>query len=170
MKLRNHNYRDSLRQTIKEEIQKQLFLQEIFDSSPFKTKFKFIGNGYEIKCETFKDNQNNTIQIIFHKMGENLFEVDFTVNGNSYENSDITYSLKDYTSLISTVFKCIEQFIKEYSPKGLHIEGEDSLTKQDIGKKGQKNTIYKYALQNVDIPPNYILLTNESGGVQIIKK
>jgi hypothetical protein len=86
------------------------------------------------------------------------------------KNLDITYSIKEYSSLILTVFKCIEQFINEYSPEGLYIEGEDSFTKQDIGKKGQKNAIYKYALQNVDIPPNYILLTNESGGVQILKK
>ena len=170
MKLRNHNYKDSLRQTIKEEIQKQLFLQEIFDSSPFKTEFTFFDSGHEIKCESFKDNQGNNIQIIFHKLNSEFYEIDFTVNGSSYENTDINYSIKEYTSLISTVFKCIEQFINEYSPKGLHIEGEDSLTKQDIGKKGQKNTIYKYALQNIDVPPNYVLLTNESGGVQILKK
>lgn len=42
MKLRNHNYKNSLEQIIKEEIQKQLFLQEIFDSLPFKTKFIFL--------------------------------------------------------------------------------------------------------------------------------
>jgi hypothetical protein len=170
VKLRNHNYKNSLRQTVKEEIQKQLFLQEIFDSSPFKTEFVFFDSEYGIKSESFKDNQGNNIQVIFHKLSSGFYEIDFTVNGNSYENSNIVYSLKEYTSLISTVFKCIEQFINEYSPKGLHIEGEDSLTKQDIGKKGQKNTIYKYALQNIDVPPNYVLLTNESGGVQILKK
>ena len=68
------------------------------------------------------------------------------------------------------MFKCIEQFIKEYFPKGLYIEGEDSFTKENIGKKGQKNAIYKYALKGIDIPLNYTLLTNESGGVQILKK
>jgi hypothetical protein len=170
MKLRNHNYKDSLRQTIKEEIQNQLFLQEIFDSSPFKTEFIFFDYGYEIKCETFKDNQGNNIQVIFHKLSSGFFEIDFIVNGNSYENSDIDYSLKEYTSLISTVFKCIEQFIEEYSPQGVKIEGEDSFTKQEKGKKGQKNTIYKYALQNIDVPPNYVFLTDESGGVEILKK
>ncbi len=170
MKLRNHNYKDSLRQIIKEEIQNQLFLQEIFDSSPFKTKFTFFDSGYEIKCESFKDNQGNNIQVIFHKLSRGFYEIDFSVNGSSYENSDIDYSLKEYTSLISTVFKCIEQFMEEYSPQGVKIEGEDSFTKQDIGKKGQKNSIYKYALQNIDVPPNYVLLTNESGGVQILKK
>ena len=170
MKLRNHNYKDSLRQIIKEEIQNQLFLQEIFDSLPFKTEFTFFDSGYEIKCESFKDNQGNNIQVIFHKLSMGFYEIDFSVNGSSYENSDIDYSLKEYTSLISTVFKCIEQFIEGYSPQALKIEGEDSFTKQDIGKKGQKNSIYKYALQNIDVPPNYVLLTNESGGVQILKK
>ena len=170
MKLRNHNYKNSLRQTIKEEIQKQLFLQEIFDSSPFKTEFTFFDSEYEIKCGVFKDNQENDIQVIFHKMRGENYEIDFTVNGSSYENSNIEYSIKEYTSLISTIFKCIEQFIAEYSPQGMKIEGEDSFTKQEKGKQGQKNAIYKYALQNINIPPNYVLLTNESGGVQILKK
>ena len=170
MKLRNHTYKNSLRQTIKEEIQKQLFLQEIFDSSPFKTEFTFFDSGYEIKCNPFKDNQGNNIQVISHKLSSGFYEIDFTVNGNSYENSDIDYSIKEYTSLISTVFKCIEQFIEEYAPQGVKIEGEDSFTKQEKGKKGQKNTIYKYALQNIDVPPNYVLLTDESGGVEILKK
>jgi hypothetical protein len=170
MKLRSHNYKNSLKQIIKEEIQKQLSLQEIFDSSPFKTEFVFFDSGYEIQSESFKDNQENNIQVIFHKLNSGFYEVDFTVNGSSYENTDINYSIKEYTSLISTVFKCIEQFINEYSPKGLYIEGEDSFTKENIGKKGQKNAIYKYALKGIDIPLNYTLLTNESGGVQILKK
>jgi hypothetical protein len=170
VKLRSYNYKNSLRQTIREEIQKQLFLKEIFDSSPFKTKFNFRDIEYKIKSEYFKDNQENTIQVIFHKMRGENYEVDFTVNGSSYENLGVAYSVKEYSSLISTVFKCVEQFIDEYSPEGLYIEGEDSIVKKDIGKKGQKNAIYKYALQNVDIPSNYLLLTNESGGVQILKK
>jgi hypothetical protein len=170
MKLRNHNYKNSLKQIIKEEIQNQLFLQEIFDSSPFKTEFTFFNSGYEIKCEVFKDSQGNNIQVIFHRLNNGFYEIDFTVNGSSYENTDIGYSIKEYASLISTIFKCIEQFIDEYSPQGVKIEGEDSFTKQEKGKQGQKNAIYKYALQDIDVPPNYILLTDESGGVEILKK
>lgn len=167
MKLRNHNYKNSLEQIIKEEIQKQLFLQEIFDSLPFKTKFIFFNSENEIKCDSFKDNQGNDIQVTFHELNNGFFEIDFTVNGSSYENIGIDYSLKEYTSLILTVFKCIEQFIEEYSPQGVKIEGEDSFTKQE---KGQKNTIYKYALQNIDTPADYVLLTDENGGVEILKK
>ena len=170
MKLRDYNYKQVLRQIIKEEIQKYPYLKEIFDSSPFKTQFNFINSGNEIKCETFNDNQGNKIQVIFHKMRRENYEIDFTVNGNSYENKDIDYSIKEYSSLISTVFKCIEQFIEEYSPEGLYIEGEDSFTKQDLEKKGQKNSIYKYSLKNINLPSDYVLLTNESGGVQILKK
>lgn len=170
MKLRSYNYKQVLKQIIKEEILKCSHLQEIFDSSPFKTQFDFQDDGYKVKSEYFKDNQENNIQVIFHKMRGENYEIDFTVNGSSYENLDIIYSIKEYSSLISTVFKCIEQFINEYSPEGLYIEGEDSITKKDIGKKGQKNSIYKYALENINIPPNYVLLTNESGGVQILKK
>jgi hypothetical protein len=170
MKLRNHNYKNSLKQIIKEEILKHSYLQEIFDSSPFKTQFNFYDTEYEIKCESFQDFQKNNIQVIFHKMRRECYEVDFTVNGNSFENLDINYSLKEYTSLISTVFKCIEQFINDFSPQALNIEGEDSFTKQEKGKEGQKNAIYKYALKNIDLSLNYTILTNESGGVQILKK
>lgn len=170
MKLRGYNYRDVLKQIIEEEVLKYSNLLEIFDSSPFQSHFRFLKYEYGVKSETFKDNQGNTIQVIFHKMNNENYEVDFTVNGSSYENLNIVYSVKDYSSLIQTVFKCIEQFIEEYDPEGLGIEGEDSLTKIDVGKKGQKNSIYKYALKNINIPPNYVLLTNENGGVQILKK
>ena len=170
MKLRNHNYKQVLRQIIKEEILKHSHLQEIFDSSSFKTQFNFQDDGYGIKSENFKDSQGNKIQVIFHKMRREYYEVDFTVNGSSLENLDINYSLKEYTSLISTVFKCIEQFINEYSPEGLNIEGEDSFTKQEKGKEGQKNAIYKYALKNINLPLNYTILTNEDGKSQILKK
>jgi hypothetical protein len=170
MKLRNHNYKQVLRKIIKEEILKYSNLQELFNTSPFQNKFTFLDSGYEIKCKSFKDSQENNIQVIFHKMNKGYYEIDFTVNGNSLENTDIEYTVKEYSSLISTIFKCVEQFMKEYSPLGLNIEGEDSFIKQDKGKKGQKNAIYKYALQDIDIPPNYVLLTNESGESQILKK
>ena len=170
MKLRKYNYKQTLKQIIKEEIHKFPFLKEIFDSSPFKTEFEFINSEGDIRCKSFQDNQQNSIQVIFHKMRRECYEVDFMVNGSSYENKNIDYSIKEYSSLISTVFKCIEQFIEEYSPGGVYIEGEDSITKKDIGKEGQKNAIYKYALKNINIPLNYVLLTNENGGVQILKK
>lgn len=165
MKLRNINYKQILREIIFEEILKHPTLNEIFDSPPFKTEFIFNDN----KCKAFTDGKGNMIQVIFHKMVNDYYEVDFTVNGNSYENTDVDYSFKDYTSLISTVFKCMEQFIKEFSPQGLYIEGEDSFTKQDKGKKGQKNIIYKYALKQITLPTDYKMLTNEYGGVQILK-
>ena len=165
MKLRNINYKQILREIIYEEILKHPTLNEIFDSPPFKTEFIFNDN----KCKAFTDGKGNVIQVIFHKMVNGYYEVDFTVNGNSYENTDVNYSFKDYTSLISTVFKCMEQFIKEFSPQGLYIEGEDSFTKQDKGKKGQKNIIYKYALKQITLPTDYKMLTNEYGGVQILK-
>lgn len=170
MKLRNYNYKQVLRQIIKEEIQKYPYLKEIFDSSPFKTQFNFQDTGYEIKSELFEDNQENKIQVIFHKMRRENYEVDFTVNGRSLSNEDIKYSVKEYASLISTIFKCIEQFIEECSPEGLNIEGEDSFAKKDIGKEGQKNAIYKYALKNIEVPLNYVILTNEDGSSQILKK
>jgi len=170
MKLRSYNYKNSLRQIIREEIQKQPYLQEIFDSSPFKTEFIFVEENDRIKCEPFQDNQQNSIQVIFHKMRRECYEVDFMVNGRSLSNENINYSIKEYTSLISTVFKCVEQFIKEISPQALNIEGEDSFFKQEKGKKGQKNAIYKYALKGLSLPSNYTILTNEDGTSQILKK
>jgi hypothetical protein len=170
MKLRRDNYKQVLNHIIKEEITKQLQLKEIFDSKPFKTQFELISSEFGIECKQFKDIQNNIIKVIFHKMRRECYEIDFTVNGSSFENENVSYSLKEYTSLISTIFKCIEQFLKEYNPLGIVFDGSDSSKKIDIGKEGQKNTIYKYALQSIDIPPNYSLLTNENSGAQILKK
>ena len=170
MKLKKYNYKNILRVIIREEIEKHYQLKEIFDSPPFKTDFHFTDSGYGIKCDPFEDNQGNKIQVIFHKMRKECYEVDFTVNGSSMENLDINYPLIEYTPLIATVFKCVEQFIKEYSPQALNIEGEDSFSKQEKGKEGQKNLIYKYALKNTEIPSDYVMLTNDDGGVQFIKK
>ena len=170
MKLRKYNYKQTLKQIIKEEIQKFPFLQEIFDSSPFKIEFEFINSDGDIRCKSFQDNQQNSIQVIFHKMRRECYEVDFTVNGRSLSNENINYSIKEYTSLISTVFKCIEQFIKDFSPQALNIEGDDSFFKQEKGKMGQKNAIYKYALKGLSLPLNYTILTNEDGTSQILKK
>jgi hypothetical protein len=170
MKLKNYNYKQVLREIIIEEISKYSHLQEIFDSQPFKTQFEFIDLDNSIRCKSFNDPQTNSIQVIFHKMRRECYEVDFMVNGNSYENLDIDYSLSEYTSLISTIFKCIEQFISEFSPAGLDVGGLESNKKIEAGRKGQKNAIYKYALQSIDIPSNYSLLTNADGGVQILKK
>jgi len=170
MKLRNYNYKQVLREIIKEEVLKYSHLKEIFDSSPFKVKFNFQDDGYGVKSEFFEDNQGNIIQVIFHKMRRENYEIDFTVNGRSLSNEDISYSIKEYSSLILTVFKCIEQFINKYSPNGLNIEGEDSFLKQEEGKEGQKNAIYKYALRNIEVPLNYVILTNEDGSSQILKK
>jgi hypothetical protein len=170
MKLRGYNYKQVLIQIIKEEVQKFPFLQEIFDSSPFKKEFEFVDSLDDIRCKPFQDNQQNLIQVIFHKMRRECYEVDFMVNDRSLSNENINYSIKEYTSLISTIFKCIEQFIKEISPQALNIEGEDSFFKQEKGKKGQKNAIYKYALKGLSFPSNYTILTNEDGTSQILKK
>lgn len=170
MKLRQYNYRQALTSIIKEEILKFPNLLEIFDSLPFKTTFEFKNTDDEIKCNPFKDNQGNRIQVIFHKMRNECYEVDFTVNGNSLENLNISYSIKEYTSLISTIFKCIEQFLNDYNPNGLDMVGVESSDKIEAGKKGQKNVIYKYALKGINLPSNYVLLTNKSGGSQILKK
>ena len=170
MKLKPYNYKNVLRTIIREEIEKHHQLREIFNSPPFKTDFHFSNSEYEIKCDPFEDNQGNKIQVIFHKMRRECYEVDFTVNGSSMGNPGINYSIIEYTPLILTVFKCVEQFIKEYSPQALNIDGEDSFFKQEQGKEGQKNAIYKYALKKTEIPYNYTLLTNDNGGTQIIKK
>ena len=63
----------------------------------------------------------------------------------------IIYSLKEYTSLIGTVAKALTQFLEEYKPNAVKIDGEDTFQKQDIGKEGQKANIYHYFASKLEI-------------------
>lgn len=150
-----------------EEILKN-YLKELFDTSPFKTTFEFQDEPWRILTK-FKDNQGNNIKVYFHKEDNDLYTVDFMVNGSSY-SSDLDYSVKEYSSLIHTIYLTINQFLEEYEPKALDIGGADSFKKIEKGQEGQKSLIYKYASSFFKPNPNYKVLFTNKGDLNIIKK
>jgi len=146
-------------------------LNELFETPPFKTNFDFIEDGGNVESKPFHDHKKNTIKVYFYNMGNNAFEVDFTLNGSSYANSDINYPIPEYTSLIKTVYACINQFMVDYSPNAIKVEGADTFEKIAKGKKGQKNSIYMYSIDFLDPNNNYYINTNYSNGdFELIKK
>jgi len=143
-------------------------LEGLFDSPPYKSKFIFVDEPWHIET-SFKDSQGNKIKVKFHKEDNNTFVVDFMVGGSSY-SSDLDYSISDYSSLIHTIYLAINQFLEEFTPKALDIGGADSFKKVEKGKDGQKSLIYRYASKFFKPNPNYRVLTNPNGDLNIVEK
>jgi hypothetical protein len=137
---------------------KEITLDEIFDSKPFKTSFK-IGPGFEAhyEVESFKDPQGNTVDIHFIESGEDVFEIDFQLNENSFKASDVNYTLKDYTSLLSTIALAVTQFLEKYEPYGITFRGADNFesVSKNPNKKGQKDRIYDFFITQLGDNRNY---------------
>tara|TARA_R110000868_G_scaffold20617_1_gene87028 strand:- start:188 stop:700 length:513 start_codon:yes stop_codon:yes gene_type:complete len=161
-------YKRKIKRIIKEVLNKNLDLVEIFDSPPLKTDFKFEEDPEEIFTK-FEDLKNNKIKTIFHKMNNNVYMLDFTMNGTSYKDSKVDYSLKDYTTLLATVAKATSQFIDKYEPNALRIDGADSFEKEFKGKKGQKINIYDYFINNMKYKVNYSIQYKANGNFDLIK-
>jgi len=130
------------RQNLNESEQK---LQEIGQLiKPYQNKFKFEEKGNSIFTR-FNDDQTNQIRVFFHrfKTGVNSFEVEFDINNQGVEAFKTT--TKHFFKIISTVIAVINQFIEEYQPIQLYIEGLDKKR-----KVGQKNNIWlQYAKVNI---------------------
>ncbi len=137
---------------------KEVTLDEIFDNKPFKTSFK-IDPGFEVhyEVESFKDPQGNTVNIYFIESGEDIFEIDFQLNGNSFKASDVNYTLKDYTSLLSTIALAVTQFLQKYKPYGITFRGADDFesVSKNPNKKGQKDRIYDFFITQLGDNENY---------------
>jgi hypothetical protein len=156
---------------IKRLINEVLGLNELFETPPFKTSFDFVEDGGSIESRPFNDPKNNIVKVYFHNLGNDSFEVDFTLNGSSYSNSNITYPIPEYTTLVKTVYACINQFLVDYTPNAIKVEGADTFEKIAKGKKGQKNSIYRYSIDFLDPNNNYYINTNyDNGDFELIKK
>ncbi len=164
-------YKKRIKRIIKEILEQDPSLNEIFDSPPFKTNFDFKENIDAIYVDEFLDPQQNKIKIYFHKYGNQVYLLDFTVNGYSGKAPDANYSLKQYTTLLATIGKSINQFIKEYKPKAIKIEGEDSTEKINKGKEGQKINIYDYFINTIDTTPDYLVGDRKpDGSFSLVRK
>lgn len=142
--------------TYKNKLLLEDLFNEIFETSPFKLNFEFTLYSEGIKTE-FEDLKSNKIKIYFYYLNNDLYELDFTVKGTSFQSPDVNYSLKDYTSLLSTVAQATSQFLKEYKPLGLKIEGTNIFSKIERNPKfkGQKNRIYKYFISKIEDKGDY---------------
>ena len=149
-------------------------LKEIFDSKPFRTSFK-IGRGQTAEYETqpFNDDQGNQIIVGFISAGSDVYEVDFQVNGNSFKDINVTYSIVEYSKLLGTVAQDVSQFIKEYKPYGIVIRGVDSFSKvlKRPSTEGQEDRVYDYFIVKMEEHPDYKVGRYSDGiGLQRIKK
>lgn len=148
----------------------KLLLNEIFNSPAFKTEFDFVKNSAGEVSTQFEDPKNNNVKIYFHQIVKDLYEIDFTINGNSYKADNIEYGIKDYTSLIATVAKATSQFLKEFKPKGVKVDGQDALDKIIKTGGNQKNNIYNYFIHSMDEDENYGINYKENGNFELVRK
>ena len=161
-----NSYRIYLKRVLEETI------SEIFDSQPIMSSFNFTGDGDDIVTNKFKDHKGNSIQILLHKIKEDKYELDFTVNGNSFDNLNVEYTVKDYSILLNTVAKAVSQFLVEYNPKTVFMDGYDSerkkLTKSD--SDGQKNRLYNYFVSQLEPNDNYGVDKTKFGTINLVRK
>jgi hypothetical protein len=162
-------------QTYKTQALKRLItetLYEVLDSEAFKTSFNLTLSDEGYTTEIFEDGEGNLIRVIFHSLGKEMYELDFTLNGSSFSNPDINYTIKQYSSLLYTVANAVSQFLQEIKPKGLKIDGEDSFAKilKRINPKSQKNLIYDYFLSKIRNDTGYKIERLEGGNFNLIRK
>ena len=162
-------------QTYKTQALKRLVkevLYEIFDSTPLQTTFTISSSEEGYSTENFKDEKDNLIRVIFHSSGKEMYELDFTVNGNSFSNPELEYTPKQYSKLLHTVAKAVSQFLYQINPKGLQIDGADSFSKILKRKEadGQKNFIYDYFISKIENDKDYKIDRLAGGNFNLIKK
>jgi hypothetical protein len=144
------------KQNLTESEQKLLEIGQLV--SPYQSSFDFENRNAMMIRTDFRDDQGNNIEIRFHKFKHrsNSFEVEFMVNGFSAEA--FKTSTKHFFKIVSTVVQAINQFIEEYQPSQLWIEGYDKQ-----GKVGQKDAIWmQYAKVNIKAD-DYTLGTHPKG-------
>lgn len=152
-------------------ISENQLLTEIFDSTPLNVNIVLKTQNNPISCE-FIDEQNNNVKVLFHLIGKEIYELDFMVNGDSFENQDIKYSVKNYSKLLNTIALVVSKFLDEIHPVGLVIEGSDSVQKiiKRPKAEGQKNIIYNYFISKIETKHNYKVDLKQNGTINLIRK
>ena len=107
----------------------------------------------------FDDHESNKIDVKFiestYKNG-NVYDVDFSVNNDSYQKFKTSYF-----KILSTVIEVVNKFLIEKDPYMVRVNGVD----KDPDHKGQKDKIYKmYAKAMVD-GTEYLVADTASGFV-----
>jgi hypothetical protein len=147
-------------------------LWEIFDSPPFRSNFVFKQSAEGYSTEPFEDGLGNTIRVIFHSIAPNIYELDFTFNGDSYANPEVDYTNKEYSMLLNTVAKATSQFLLEFQPRAFKFDGADAFEKilSKPQAQGQKNRIYDLFISQLKNDTGYSLDRKADGAFNLIKK
>ena len=159
--------------TYKDRILLSEVLSELFDSSPFKNDFNFgLNNFKDVVVTPFQDPQGNEIKIIYYNEGNSLYELDFMVNNTSFKDWEVTYTLGEYTKLLTTVASATSQFLDQYKPTGLLIKGVDDFRKIQKKEKaeGQKTRIYDYLISQIEDKGKYMVDKSVKDGIALIRK
>lgn len=160
---------------IKEELKPNLLelVDEIFDSNSFRSEFTFAGNlGDDIDINSFQDPKDNVVSIYFYHDGNNIYTLDYSINGDSYQAKGVGYTLKDYTQLLATIAEAVSQFLQKYHPVGLQIKGTDIVGKviSRASTEGQKDRIYKFFISQIEDKGNYMVDKSVKDGIALMRK
>lgn len=148
-------------------------VKELFDSPPFKTQFNFQPSNYAtVETQPFEDPLGNEIKVYFTETGEDLFEVEFDVEGDSFQIPQSGYTVKDYSRLLNTVAQAISRFLEKYDPQGVLIKGTDIYTKLLKNPKalGQKDRLYLYFISQIEDGGKYMVDKSSPEGIALMKK
>lgn len=148
-------------------------VKELFDSPAFKTSFNFIPSDYaSYETVPFRDPLGNLIRVFFTEIGDELYEVEFDVNGDSFQDQNTGYTVKDYSTLLATVAKAVSRFLEKYNPQGILIKGTDILQKVQKNPKtvGQKDRLYLYFISQIEDRGKYMVDKSNPDGIALMKK
>lgn len=158
---------------VKQEL-KESKLNEIFDSKPFKTSFVLKDTPDWVETEKFQDRKGNTIKVYFHKLGRDFYEVDFSFNEYTEKDPGTTLSFIEYSELLATVAAAITQFLKEYEPKAVDIDGADEKMKifNKPEAENQKNRIYLAFVSGIKDENRYYYISRgaKSGTLALVRR
>jgi hypothetical protein len=160
---------------IKEELKPNLLelVDEVFDSKSFRSEFTFAGNlGDDIDVNSFQDPKDNVVSIYFYHDGNNVYTLDYSINGDSYQAKGVEYTLKDYAQLLATIAEVVSQFLQKYNPVGLQIKGTDIVGKviNRPSAKNQKDRIYKFFISQIEDKENYMVDKSVKDGIALMRK
>lgn len=146
---------------------------ELFDSKPFTSTFNFSLNNYkDIVVTPFQDPQDNEIKIIYYNEGNGVYELDFMINGTSFKDRDVNYTLGEYTKLLSTIASATSQVLDKYKPVGVLLTGTNVYEK--IANKpqaeGQKDRIYRFFISQIEDQGNYMVDKSVRDGIALMRK
>jgi hypothetical protein len=156
---------------IQELIKEQLY--EIFNTSAMSVNLEPKQDNHRgFHVPTFEDTQGNKINILYHYDDNDVYELDFTINGDSFQNTKVFYSIQEYAKLLATIAQSVDIFLDEIQPVGLILDGADSpkLAAKNPKKIGQKNRIYSYFISAMKDREDYKLEKTRHGGFNLIKK